>query len=158
MEGLQHLTTLKSLWLGKNKIENIECVSQLKMLRQLDIQNNRLTELGEELIDLENLRELFLACNRITCPVGLPIQSLSILDLSSNNVGDVRGIEGCANLEELWMTNAVFESFEDLKPLQSLSQLTCLYLEHSPLWKRSDYKATMISLFPKLTQLDAENV
>jgi Leucine-rich repeat (LRR) protein len=45
MECLSTLTSLQSLWLGKNKIEAIAAgsIGHLPLLRQLDLQNNRLT-------------------------------------------------------------------------------------------------------------------
>lgn len=45
IEGLETNTALQSLWLGKNKIEQIRGLETLTELRQLDIQNNRLTSL-----------------------------------------------------------------------------------------------------------------
>ena len=56
MEGLENLTNLKSLWLGKNKIEGIQCVSTLVNLEQMDIQSNRLKELSPELTSLISLK------------------------------------------------------------------------------------------------------
>lgn len=71
-----NLVNLEELWLGKNKIEKIEGLSNLKKLRRLDIQSNRLTTV-ENLIGLEDtLEELYLAHNGIDdagamCPSGL---------------------------------------------------------------------------------------
>ena len=43
---------------------------------------------------------------------------------------------------------------DQLNPLQSLPELECLYLEHSPVAKVSDYKSTLRSLLPELEELD----
>jgi protein phosphatase 1 regulatory subunit 7 len=106
MEGIESLTSLESLWLGKNKIETVSHVGHFPKLKQLDIQNNRLTSLGQELCGLTTLTELYLACNAIESVAGgLPTLSpLSTLDLSNNKVADISGIDACTHLEELWMT------------------------------------------------------
>ena len=43
MEGLGGLTSLDALWLGKNKITKIVGLENLKEIRKLDVQSNRLT-------------------------------------------------------------------------------------------------------------------
>jgi len=64
-EQFENLINLEELWLGKNKIENIEGISNLKKLRRLDVQSNRLTSI-ENLVGLEDtLEELYLAHNGI---------------------------------------------------------------------------------------------
>lgn len=64
-EQFANLVNLEELWLGKNKIEIIEGVSNLKKLRRLDVQSNRLTSV-DNLVGLEDtLEELYLAHNGI---------------------------------------------------------------------------------------------
>jgi protein phosphatase 1 regulatory subunit 7 len=160
MEGLQNLRSLESLWLGKNKIEEIAGIEGLTKLRQLDVQNNRLTGLGNGLHGLVSLKELYLACNLIPDFEGLPVEApISTVDLSSNKVKSVAGIEQHPSLEEVWMTGSALERFEDLDPLKALPNLTCLYLEHSPIAKAhsaAEYKRRVLEICPKLTQLDAD--
>lgn len=78
------------------------CVSgigQFKLLRQLDIQNNRLTSLGEEMLDMNYLEELYLACNGIESVQGLPRSSrLNTLDLSNNPLKSIQGIQEVCNV------------------------------------------------------------
>ena len=69
-------------------------IGQFKLLRQLDIQNNRLTSLGEEMLDMNYLEELYLACNGIESVQGLPRSSrLNTLDLSNNPLKSIQGIQ-----------------------------------------------------------------
>jgi hypothetical protein len=49
-------------------------------------------------------------------------------------------------------------SFDALKPLTLLSNLTCLYLEHNPLAKDFEYRMTVTKMLPSLQQLDATMV
>jgi Leucine-rich repeat (LRR) protein len=69
-------------------------IGQFKLLRQLDIQNNRLTSLGEEMLNMNYLEELYLACNGIESVQGLPRSSrLNTLDLSNNPLKSIQGIQ-----------------------------------------------------------------
>eukprot|EP01040_Poterioochromonas_malhamensis_P011233 gene11234-12239_t len=159
IEGLESNISLKSLWLGKNKIEQITGLDSLVNLEQLDIQNNRLTSLNEGLRNLHKLRELYLACNRIHSLAGLPSPSnLNVIDLSTNGLSSLHGAEDLTNLEEFWMSSSAFHSFDELKPITLLPNLTCVYLEHSPISKDFEYRKTLTKMLPKLEQLDATPV
>jgi protein phosphatase 1 regulatory subunit 7 len=88
MEGLQNLVSLESLWLGKNKIEEIAGINQLNHLRQFDIQSNRLTSLGTDLLNNTSIEEFYVANNAISDLEGKPfpqsITSLMVLCRSTN--------------------------------------------------------------------------
>lgn len=156
MEGLETLTALQSLWLGKNKIEEISNLAHFGVLRQLDVQNNRLTAIGSGLQELITLQELYLACNAIETVEGLPVGSpLSTLDLSTNPIKSLDGIQQHRTLEELWMTKSALTTYDDLEPLRNLPSLTCIYLEHSPVAQFADYRDRLVALIPTLEQLDA---
>lgn len=167
MTGLEHLTSLKSLWLGKNKIEKLSCVSQMSQLKQLDVQSNRLMFL-EGIETLPCLEELYLAHNRIQVlgvtdengvfTSSLPSSpTLSTIDLSSNGVKCLKGIEVQTNLEELWMSSSALNKFSDLEPLKALPKLNCLYLEHGPIAHHANYRSVIHSTFGQLDQLDGVN-
>jgi protein phosphatase 1 regulatory subunit 7 len=47
------------------------------------------------------------------------------------------------------------ESFEGLESLRTMTKLATIYLERNPVEKLENYKQTIISVFPKLKQLDA---
>lgn len=157
MSGLEGLVSLESAWLGKNKIDAISHIGHLPRLRQLDIQNNRLTSLGDDLKQCSSLEELYLSSNAITSTSGLPESApLRVLDLSSNKVKDISSIERCLQIEELWMSGSALENVDELRPIHALKSISCLYLEHSPIAKMANYRQEMKSLFPTLEQLDAD--
>jgi len=159
IEGLQTNTSLKSLWLGKNKIETICGLETLTQLEQLDIQNNRLTAIGDGLGNLINLRELYLACNKIVDLNGFPhFPYINVIDLSTNGVESVEGIEKNDSLEEFWLSSSALSTYAAITPLTKLPKLTCLYLEHSPVAKDFEYRKTVTRLIPSLQQLDATEV
>ena len=158
MEGLQHITSLQSLWLGKNKIEHITSISQMCLLKQLDIQNNRLTSL-HGIQDLISLEELYLAHNKIPTLEYLPsVPTLNTIDISSNGLESLEGVETQYNLTELWMNGSKFSRYDELTPLLSLKSLTCIYLEFSPIASDYEYRMRITSMLPTLVQLDATYV
>ena len=160
IEGLETNTALESLWLGKNKIETITGLETLSKIRQLDVQHNRLQEIGNGLQSLHCLSELYLAWNAIESVAGLPYPSnLSTLDLTKNKLANLEGIGiHASTLEELWISQNCFDSFESLTPLTQLTGLTCVYLEHSPISKDFEYRKTLTRMVPSLEQLDATPV
>jgi Leucine-rich repeat (LRR) protein len=69
-------------------------ISSHSLLRQLDIQNNRLTTIGSALLPLSNLSELYLACNAIETVAGLPNSlQLNTVDFSNNPINSLEGIQ-----------------------------------------------------------------
>ena len=58
ISGLSNLTSLESLWLGKNKITNIVGLETLKNVRKLDVQSNRLTSVEGLTGQVEKLEEV----------------------------------------------------------------------------------------------------
>ena len=166
--GLSSLVNLESLWLGKNKIEKIEGIGSLSKLRKLDVQHNRLTCISDESEDsgedigitaLTALEELYLAFNAIENVKGLPKASpLNTVDLSTNQISNLEGIEVHKGLQELWMTASKLATMDQLKPLKELPEISCLYLEHSPIAKDFEYRKAITAMLPSLEQLDATEV
>ena len=69
-------------------------IENLINLKQLDIQNNRLTSIGTTLLSLSNMAELYLACNAIESVCGLPQSAvLNTVDLSNNPISSLEGIQ-----------------------------------------------------------------
>lgn len=64
-DELSGLVNLEDLWLGKNKIENIGGISKLTKLRTLDVQANRLTVVENLTAQQYTLEELYLSHNNI---------------------------------------------------------------------------------------------
>jgi protein phosphatase 1 regulatory subunit 7 len=161
MEQLSGLVSLKSLWLGKNKIEHIEDLSALVNLTQLDIQCNRLTSC-EGLAGLISLQELYLANNNISSLQGLidalPVTicpNLNTIDFTHNQITSFDGVDVLSTLETIWLSSNRIETVTDLIALKSLPKLECLYLEHNPIYSRSDYKTSIMEELIQLKQLDA---
>jgi len=87
-----------------------------------------------------------------------PSSSLHTIDLSSNPIESITGVEHIHTLEELWMTSTQLKTMEDLTPLVALPALSCVYLEHSPLAQMQGYHEKLQALIPTLVQIDANMI
>ena len=56
------------------------------------------------------------------------------------------------------MTSSKISSLEQLEPLKELPEISCLYLEHSPISKDFEYRKAITAMLPSLEQLDATEV
>lgn len=161
IENLGTLTLLRELWLGRNRIARIENLAPLTALRRLSVQSNRLeTMAGIEVCT--SLEELYLSHNGITNIEGLgSLRNLKMLDLSSNRIATVQGLQALTQLEDLWLNDNAIAAFDEaleagLAPVTGC--LTTLYMENNPAAKDPQYKLRMLALFPKLQQLDSNDV
>ncbi|CAM9288505.1 unnamed protein product, partial [Hapterophycus canaliculatus] len=118
----------------------------------------RLTAI-EGLEGLTELRELYLSHNAIESAQGLESQvNLDTLDLSRNKIDSFEGLQHLGQLTDLWMSGNLISTFEAVDALKPLRSLTCLYLEHNPLYKDFEYRKRLALILPTLTQIDATGV
>ena len=168
------LTGLEELWLGKNKITEINVgmihpmcdsllmiwknISSLHNLKILSIQSNRLTQISG-LSDLSNLEELYISHNALTEISGLDSNSrLRVLDISNNQVSHLTSLKHLAHLEELWASSNQISSFEEVeKELGDKQELSTVYFEGNPLQTRSPavYRNKVHLALPQIQQIDA---
>jgi len=166
-EQLSGLINLEELWLGKNKIEKIEGLSNLKKLRRLDVQSNRLTSINGLEAQIESLEELYLAHNGIDDEgameqdgLQLKFENLTTLDLSKNRLSSCRPFAHLDTLNELWLSQNDISTFEDVEPISRLgmrdgAELTEIYLEHNPIYNDFEYRKKLKEMIPSLVQIDA---
>jgi protein phosphatase 1 regulatory subunit 7 len=155
IQGLGSLHALESLWLGKNKIETIEGLEGLSVLRQLDVQSNRLTQISG-ISELNNLQELYLASNALESIDGLPASgTLNTIDLSRNKLSSLAGIQAQTGVEDLWLSTNLFDNFDLLEYISPLSNLTTIYLEHNPVASDFEYRLRLSAALPQLEYIDA---
>ncbi|KAL4194154.1 hypothetical protein AMTRI_Chr05g57880 [Amborella trichopoda] len=156
MENLQNLTNLQELWLGRNRIREVQLCG-LKCIRKFSLQSNRLTSmLGfQHCIALE---ELYLSHNGIQKMEGLStLENLRVLDVSSNKLTAVNDIENLTKLEDLWLNDNKIASLEGIGKAVagSTETLTTIYLEHNPCADSPAYMANLREIFPNLVQIDS---
>ena len=141
------LTQLRVLNLSHNQLKDIRPLAGLTQLTDLNLSYNQLTDI-KPLASLHNLCSLKLNSNKIadnhwlikaTYRIGLrsnPIlplnglKQLMALDLSYNQLTDVRPLAGLTQLTEL---NVSHNQLTDVRPLAGLTQLTELDLSRNQL-------------------------
>lgn len=128
ISGLDDLTNLRELHVGKNGVKKIEGLNSLINLKVLKINNSVLDKI-EGLENLRNLEVLDLSYNLITKIEGLEkLIKLRDLDLSNNSIIEIEGLENLDSLEKLNLSkNKLF----DVKGLNKLRYLEDLDLSHN---------------------------
>ncbi|CAK9873748.1 unnamed protein product [Sphagnum jensenii] len=159
MEGLERLTALRELWLGRNRIRNVDLCGLTGLVR-ISIQSNRLTSMRafEECVNLE---ELYLSHNSISQMEGLsPLHKLRVLDLASNKITEICDIENLTRLEDLWLNDNSIATLDGIEKLLEgcMGCLTTIYLERNPCELDPNYMRRLRAALPKLQQLDSHLV
>ena len=128
ISGLEDLTNLRELHIGKNGIKKIEGLDNLVNLKVLKINNSVLDKI-EGLENLRNLDVLNLSYNQITKIEGLEkLKRLRHLDLSNNCLIEIKGLEKLKMLKKLDLSN---NKIFDIKGLDELKELEEFNLSHN---------------------------
>jgi len=162
-EELVGLDNLEELWLGKNKIEMINGLEKLTSLRVLDLQSNRLTSIENLTAQVDTLEEMYLGQNGINvegakCETGLALSfsKLTTLDMTRNRLTDTSPFAHLTTLNDIWISGIDIKTFEDVAPLQSLINLTGIYLEYNSIAQDFEYRKKLKEIIPSLSQIDAD--
>jgi len=135
-------------------------LSSLTNLTLLSIQSNRLTSASlAHLSALPNLTDLYISHNAIDSLEPLSSShSLHIIDVSSNPITSLRGLETHKEIEEVWASNCQLGSFEEVEEvLADKTDLTTVYFEGNPLQLRQPvlYRNKVKLALPNIKQIDA---
>ncbi len=128
LESLQHCPALTLLDLSDNKLTQLpESVVKLQNLTSLYLANNQLTQLPESVVKLQNLTSLYLADNQLTqLPESLAkLQSLTSLNLGGNQLTQLpESVATLQNLTSLDLRgNQLTQLPESVATLQNLTEL-----------------------------------
>ncbi|KAL3063725.1 hypothetical protein OYC64_000123 [Pagothenia borchgrevinki] len=136
-EDIQHLTSLQSLILCRNKLASFpSVVGQLKSLKVLDISANNLTVLPEGITQLKELNTLNVSCNSLeVLPEGLSkCTRLSTINISKNKITAFPADFYSEKLDLLSMLVAYDNSIEQLSgDVHKLAALKMLDLSNNKL-------------------------
>ena len=128
LEGMQHLTNLRVLYLHINNIKDITPLKNLTEITHLSLFDNQI----ENITALENMTELKslnLYSNKITNLKALTkATKLKEVWLHENKITDISGIE---NAKELTFLSLYMNKIKDIKPLSNLKSLEQLLLEYN---------------------------
>ncbi|XP_046497630.1 protein phosphatase 1 regulatory subunit 42 isoform X1 [Equus quagga] len=145
IENLRSLRKLEKLYLGGNYIAVIEGLEGLEGLRELHVESQRLP-LGEKLLfDPRTLHSL--------------AKSLSTLNISNNNIDDIRDLEILENLNQLIAVNNQVLHVKDLEfLLNKLIKLWKMDLNGNPVCLRPKYRDRLILVSKSLEFLDGKEI
>ncbi|XP_043832030.1 protein phosphatase 1 regulatory subunit 42 isoform X2 [Dromiciops gliroides] len=145
IENLKSLRKLEKLYLGGNYIAVVECLEGLEELRELHIESQRLP-LGEKLLfDPRTLQSL--------------ANSLSILNISNNNIDEIKDLETLENLTQLIAVDNQLLHVKDLELLLNrLPKLWKMDLNGNPVCLKPKYRDRLIVISKSLESLDGKEI
>uniref|UniRef100_A0A2K5S209 Protein phosphatase 1 regulatory subunit 42 n=2 Tax=Cebus imitator TaxID=2715852 RepID=A0A2K5S209_CEBIM len=145
IENLRSLKKLEKLYLGGNYIAVIEGLEGLGELRELHVESQRLP-LGEKLLfDPRTLHSL--------------AKSLSILNVSNNNIDDIKDLEILENLNQLIAVDNQLLHVKDLEfLLNKLMKLWKIDLNGNPVCLKPKYRDRLILVSKSLEFLDGKEI
>ncbi|XP_045716684.1 protein phosphatase 1 regulatory subunit 42 isoform X1 [Phyllostomus hastatus] len=165
--NLNFATNLTHLYLQNNCISCIENLGSLKKLEKLYLGGNSITVI-EGLEGLEGLRELHVESQRL--PLGEKLlfdprtlhslaKSLSILNISNNNIDDIRDLEILENINQLIAVDNQLLHVKDLEYLLTkLMKLWKMDLNGNPVCLQPKYRDRLILVSKSLEFLDGKEI
>ena len=120
----EYNVNFEKIELKNRNLEEINCISEYKNVKELDLRWNRISDLRplEKLEKLEVLKINFNQIEDIT-PL-LNLKNLKELWLHNNNIKDIRGIEKLSKLNHLDVSfNSLKYGVEEIEKLRSLKRL-----------------------------------
>ncbi|XP_032304692.1 leucine-rich repeat and guanylate kinase domain-containing protein isoform X2 [Coturnix japonica] len=157
MQDLSAYRSLTTLLLDFNNIEEIRGLEKCYSLTHLSLSHNRLTAIS----GLANLpiRILNLSSNLIEKITGLDsLKTLWKLDLSSNKITSLEGLEGHDLLEVINLEDNKIAELSELEYIQDLPVLRTLCLLKNPVQEQTDYWLCAIFMLQQLTELDLKKI
>ncbi|XP_063113478.1 protein phosphatase 1 regulatory subunit 42 isoform X1 [Cavia porcellus] len=167
IESLRSLKKLEKLYLGGNYIAVIEGLEGLEELRELHVESQRLP-LGEKLLfDPRTLRSLAVRSHLNILKRNIMLnnlqrnkkKSLSILNISNNNIDDIRDLEILENLNHLIAVDNQLLHVKDLEfLLNKLTKLRKMDLSGNPVCLKPKYRDRLILVSKSLEYLDGKEI
>ncbi len=128
ISGLFSLTQLKTLKIDYNRINSIEGIETLDKLETLSLSGCGIRNGFKSLAKLNNLTSLYATDNALASLTPLlNNKKLQTLNLSGNNLRDIKGIEQLSDLEYLYIDR---NGITDLTPLYQLKKLKNLNIDN----------------------------
>lgn len=125
LKGIEYLTSINSLDLGRNNISDPGPLKNLKTLRVLDLRTNSISNISA-LAELSNLTTLNLEENQIDSIASLKkLSSLQRVILNNNKVEDITPLENLTVLRQLDLMN---NNVKEIAALNRLRGVEVLYL------------------------------
>lgn len=129
---------LKILKADNNEIFRIDCLENLKTLKELDVCRNRIRQFDGT---------SFINCNPIKC-----------LKIEDNSLKNFHHIQKLYKLQHLFAINNKINDIPDVERLCELPYLKELELAGNPISRRNGYKIAIIKKLPQLIYLDGKEI
>ncbi len=131
IQGLQHCSSLRSLNLYYNKIEDLSPIAKLHNLETLYLGYNSELEKLPDLSALKKVKVLsFRECGKLRDLRGLKEMIwLESLNLQQVYLSDISPLAGLVNLKSL---NLYYNKIEDLSPIANMDKLEALSVSYNP--------------------------
>lgn len=122
MEIDLHLNNLKYLNLSANKINNVDFIKLFPNLQYLNLIGNQITNITF-LDNLKLINKIYLGANSIGKIPILKSESLTTLDLRTNGIKLIEGLDNLKNLKELYLNDNEISIIEGLDSMLKLEEL-----------------------------------
>ncbi|XP_048363223.1 protein phosphatase 1 regulatory subunit 42 isoform X2 [Sphaerodactylus townsendi] len=144
IENLTSLIKLEKLYLGGNYITVVEGLENLEELREVHVESQQLP-LGEKLLfDPRSLHSL---------------ASLSVLNISNNNIDELRELAVLKNISHLIAVDNQLHSVKDMEFVLSVwTQLCKIELNGNPVCHKPKYRDRLILQSKSLESLDGKEI
>lgn len=160
--GFAGLTQLHTLNLSHNGIQALSDAGLPLSLVRLNLSHNGIVSLHRALLPLHRLQELDLSYNQLGDLKGIPgdaAPALRVLRVTGNQLSCLTGLELCGSLQELHAANNLLREANHLSALRSLAQLRVLVLEGNPILGRKRQVRALQALLPEgLELIDVPNL
>lgn len=151
---VSQLSQLQTLYVGINLIANLS-VSNLPLLRELNVRNNKLSEL--DMTGLVSLLDVSLDFNLINSLSVVNLPQLLTLRANNNRIQTIH-FSGASNLVELYIENNLIKKL-DIRSLTNLTNLTAENNQISDLNIENIDSLTEVNLsFNKLTYFNGKDL
>ena len=149
LTGLEHATSITTLFLHENDISEIRPLSPLVNLTYIRLHGNQINDLSP-LADLTELTTLALDGNNITDVSPLAnLTQLAALGLGTNNITDISHLANLTGLTHLVLS---YNNIKDVSPLANLTNLKHLELQNNRITD-----ITPLENLTNLEHLDTQN-
>ncbi|CAL6025351.1 Conserved_hypothetical protein [Hexamita inflata] len=128
LSGIDQNTSLRSLYLSDNLLENLEPLRNMILLDNLTLNNNKIADISS-LNHLTNLKFLNISNNIIAnLSTITKLHNLEILTVSKNKLTSLHGIQNLKSLKSLYVDNC---KVTDLYGIQHLKYLSYVQLQNN---------------------------
>ncbi|KAK3706343.1 hypothetical protein QZH41_018676, partial [Actinostola sp. cb2023] len=169
IEGLDSCKRLSKLYLGNNAITVIEGLEKLENLRELHVEKQRLPP-GEKLL----FEPRSLECLSVSITIDWTIigaesitiahaqcihKSLSVLNISENNIDSIMELKGLKNMTQFFVeNNHLYDMKEMSRALTCWPSLWRLEMSGNPFCVKKKYRDRVIVMSSSLVMLDGKEI